>query len=139
MERLFEDDLAGAREVRLVGTAPRRRVRPDRPIDTLNRGARRGVVGSGSGSSVTIVRVGSAALQKSGASLRTYEHALAAATSATLLGISLVGLRFPRLLSWTLALIGTLFGALGVMRAAQSVLSGRETPREPDNTESPKR
>jgi len=83
--------------------------------------------------------VGSAALQKSGAPLRTYEHALAAATSATLLGSSLVGLRFPRLLSWPLAFIGTLFGALGVMRAARSVLSGRETPREPDDTESPKR
>ena len=139
LERHFEDDLADAREVRLVGTAPRRGVRPDRPIDTSNRGARRGVVGSGSGSSATIVRVGSAALQKSGAPLRTYEHALAAATSATLLRISLVGLRFPRLLSWPLALIGTLFGALGVMRAMRSVLSGRETPREPDDTESPKR
>src|SRR5215217_3486139 len=69
MERLFEEDLAYAREVRLVGS--HREVRPDHRVDTSNRGARRGVVGSGSGSSATIVRVGSAALQKSGAPLRT--------------------------------------------------------------------
>ena len=117
MERLFEEDLADAREVRLVGSP--RAVRPDRRIDTSNRGARRGVVGSGSGSSATIVRVGSAALQKSGSPLRTHEHALAAATSGALLGISLLGLRFPRILAWPLALVGTLFGALGVVRAAR--------------------
>jgi cardiolipin synthase len=69
MENLFDEDLADAREVRLVGS--HRKVRPDHRIDTTNRGARRGVVGSGSGSSATIVRVGSAALQKSGAPLRT--------------------------------------------------------------------
>jgi cardiolipin synthase A/B len=139
MEQLFEADLANAREVRLVGTATRREVRPDHTIETSNRGARRGVVGSGSGSSATIVRVGSAALQKSGAPLHTHEHALAAATSTSLLGVSLLGLRFPRLLAWPLAFIGTLFGALGVMRAVRSTLSGRETPREPDNTESSER
>ena len=119
MEALFEEDLADAREVRLVGTDSRREVRPDRRIDNSNRGARRGVVGSGSGSSATIVRVGSAAIQKSGAPLRTHEHALAAATSGVLLGFSLLGLRFPRLLAWPLALVGTLFGALGVVRAAR--------------------
>ena len=119
MEALFEEDLADAREVRLVGTDSRREVRPDRRIDTSNRGARRGVVGSGSGSSATIVRVGSAAIQKSGAPLRTHEHALAAAASGALLGFSLLGLRFPRLLAWPLALVGTLFGALGVVRAAR--------------------
>jgi len=120
MEALFKGDLADAREVRLVGTGgSRREVRPDRRIDTSNRGARRGVVGSGSGSSATIVRVGSAALEKSGTPLRTHEHALAAATSGALLGISLLGLRFPRLLAWPLALVGTLFGALGVVRATR--------------------
>jgi cardiolipin synthase A/B len=119
MEALFEEDLADAREVRLVGTDSRREVRPDRRIDNSNRGARRGVVGSGSGSSATIARVGSAAIQKSGAPLRTHEHALAAATSGALLGFSLLGLRFPRLLAWPLALVGTLFGALGVVRAAR--------------------
>jgi cardiolipin synthase A/B len=139
MERLFEEDLANAREVRLVSSARGTKAEPDRPINDSNRGARRGVVGSGTGSSATIVRVGSAALQKSGAPLRTHEHALAAATSASLLGISLLGLRFPRLLAWPLALIGTVFGGLGVVRAARSVLSGRDSPPEPENTESGER
>ena len=118
MENLFEEDLAAAREVRLVGSHGE--VRPDHRIDTTNRGARRGVVGSGSGSSATIARVGSAALQKSGAPLRTHEHALAAAVSGGLLGVSLLGLRFPRILAWPLALVGALFGGLGVVRAARS-------------------
>ncbi len=119
MERLFEEDLSAAREVRLVERATPG-VRPERPIDTSNRGARRGVVGSGSGSSATIARVGSVALQKSGAPLALDEHALAAAVSATLLGISLLGLRFPRILAWPLAAIGVLLGGLGVVRAARS-------------------
>src|SRR3712207_5543472 len=135
MERLFEEDLADAREVRLVSSPRGTKAEPDRPIDDSNRGVRRGVVGSGSGSSATIVRVGSVALQKGGAPLRTHEHALAAATSASLLSISLLTLRFPRLLAWPLALIGALFGGLGVMRAARSALSGRAAPRERDNTE----
>src|ERR671916_1057152 len=126
MERLFEEDLANAREVRLVRSARGPEVRPQGPIDASNRGARRGVVGSGSGSSATIVRVGSVALQKSGAPLRTHEHALAAATSTTLLGVSLLGLRFPRLLAWPLALIGALFGGLGVVRAARSARVERQ-------------
>jgi cardiolipin synthase len=127
MEALFEEDLVNAREVRLVGTGSNRReVRPERRIDTSNRGARRGVVGSGSGSSATIVRVGSTALQKGGAPLRTHEHALAAATSGALFGISLLGLRFPRLLAWPLSLVGTLFGGLGVVRAARSARIARQ-------------
>jgi cardiolipin synthase len=132
MEQLFEEDLANAREVLLVRTARGPKVEPTGPIDGSNRGARRGVVGSGSGSSATIVRAGTAALQKSGAPLRTHEHALAAATSATLLGISLLVVRFPRILAWPLALIGTLFGGLGVVRAVRSALSRRESLDDPD-------
>ena len=102
-------------------------MRPDHRIDTTNRRARRGVVGSGSGSSATIVRVGSAALQKSGAPLRTHEHALAA-VSGGLLGISLLGLRFPRILAWPLALVGTIFGGLGVVRTARSARAENVLP-----------
>jgi cardiolipin synthase len=132
MEQLFEEDLANAREVLLVRTARGPKVEPTGPIDASNRGARRGVVGSGSGSSATVVRVGTAALQQSGAPLRTHEHALAAATSATLLGISFLVVRFPRILAWPLALIGTLFGGLGVVRAVRSALSRRESLDDPD-------
>ena len=53
MEQLFEDDLADAREIRLVRSRQRLEVRPEHPIDTANRGARRGAVGSDSGSAAT--------------------------------------------------------------------------------------
>jgi cardiolipin synthase A/B len=128
MEQLFEEDLADAREVRLVGTAHRPKVHTQRPIDATNRGARRGAVGSGSGSSATIVRVGSAVLQKSGAPLSTHEYALAATASGALLAVSLLGARFPRLVAWPLTTAGGLFGGLGVLRAVRSALSDR-TPR----------
>lgn len=82
---------------------------------TTRRMVRRGVVGSGSGSSATLVRVRRAALRKSGAPLRTHEHALAAVTSATLVGVSLLGLRFPRLLARRPALFSALFAWLGLV------------------------
>jgi hypothetical protein len=82
-------------------------------------------VGSGSGGSATILRVGSTALQKSGYPLETHEHALAGAASGALLGASLVGLRFPRSLAWPLAAVGALYGGLGVLRAARSAISDR--------------
>jgi cardiolipin synthase len=128
MEGLFEDDLSNAREIRLVRTGRGARAEPSRPIDASNRGARRGVVGSGSGSAPTLARVGSVALQKSGAPLDTHEHALAAAASGALLGASLLGARFPRLVAWPLTATGALLGGLGVLRAARSALSG-QTPR----------
>jgi hypothetical protein len=111
MEQLFEEDLAGAREVHLVRTGQDQKVQPERPIDTTDRRARWGAVGSGTGSAATLTRVGSAALQKSGAPLRTHEHALAAAASGALLGSSLLVARFPRLLAWPLAAVGGLMGA----------------------------
>jgi len=55
--------------------------------------------------------------------------------SGGLLGVSLLGARFPRLFAWPLAALGTAFGGLGVLRAARSALSGRATLREPDNSE----
>src|SRR5215211_1067298 len=101
MEELFEEDLSNDRD------------------------ARRGVVGSGSGGSATILRVGSTALQKSGYPLETHEQALAAAASSALLGASLLSLRFPRFLAWPLATVGALYGGLGVLRAARSAISER--------------
>jgi cardiolipin synthase A/B len=125
MEELFEEDLSNAREVLLAGSAAHPRVRPERPIQFSDRDARRGVAGSGSGGSATILRVGSTALQKSGYPLETHEHALAAAASGALLGASLLSLRFPRFLAWPLATVGALYGGLGVLRAARSTLSDR--------------
>ena len=45
--------------------------------------------------------------------------------SGTLLGVSLLSLRFPRFLAWPLAATGALYGGLGVLRAARSALSDR--------------
>src|SRR5919107_541728 len=123
MEEMFEEDLAHAREVRLSQARRYPRARPDSRIETADRQARRGVVGSGSGASATITRVGSTALQKSGAPVNTYENALAAAASGTLLGSSLLAARFPRLVAWPLAATGGLLGGIGILRAARSALS----------------
>ncbi len=136
MEEMFEEDLDHAREVRLTGTGRRPRVRPDRRIETADRRARRGVVGSGSGGAAVATRVGSVALQNSSAPINTHEHALAAAASAALLGTSLLAARFPRLVAWPLAATGGLLGGIGVLRAARSALSDRvPEPPDPDHPE----
>lgn len=132
MERLFEDDLSNAREIRLVRTKRGTRTEPTGPVDTSNRGARRGVAGSGSGSAPTFARVSSIALQKTGVPLNRHEHAIAAAASATLLGTSLLGMRFPRLVAWPLTAAGVLFGGLGIVRATRAALSDDPAPSDPN-------
>ena len=132
MEQLFEEDLAGAREIHLVRTGKDLKVQPERPIDTTDRRVREGPVGSDTGSAGTLTRVGSAAVQKSGAPLNTHEYALAAAASGALLGSSLLVGRFPRLVAWPLAAAGGLLGGLGVLRAARSAISG-DVPVSPDS------
>src|SRR5215203_6137400 len=127
IEELFEEDLSNAREVRLEGSGQHRRVRPDGRVDTTDSGARAGVVGSGTGSGATISRVVPTLIQKGAAPLRTHEHALAAAASGALLGVSLLGARFPRLVAWPLVAVGALLGGLGVVRAARSTFSERMT------------
>ena len=123
MEQLFEEDLAGAREVHLVRTGRGEKARPESSIDTEDRRARRSAVGSGTGSGAILARVGSVALQKSGAPLNTHEQALSAAASGALLGSSLLVGRFPRLVAWPLAAVGGLLGGLGVLRAVRSAIS----------------
>src|SRR5829696_8361250 len=129
MEQLFEDDVSNSREVRLEGSGQRRRVRPDGRVDTSDSGARAGVVGSGTGSGATVSRVVPTLVQKGTAPLQTHEHAIAAAASGVLLGASLLGARFPRLVAWPLVAVGALLGGLGVVRAVQSTLSDREEDR----------
>src|SRR5215203_2119157 len=129
MEQLFEDDISNSREVRLEGSGQHRRVRPDRPVDTSDRRVRSGVVGGGTGSGATVARVGTTLLAKVSAPLQTHEHALAAAASGALLGASLLGARFPRLVAWPLTAVGAFIGGLGVLRAVQSTLSDREEDR----------
>jgi cardiolipin synthase A/B len=129
MEELFEDDVSKSREVRLEGSGQRQRVRPDRPVDTTDSGARAGVVGSGTGSGAALSRVGTAVFQKGTAPLQTHEHVMAAAASGVLLGASLLGARFPRLVAWPLTAVGAFLGGLGLLRAVQSTLSDRKQNR----------
>jgi cardiolipin synthase len=137
MEELFEGDLANAREVHLIRTGRNQEVRSEGSVETSDRGARGGVVGGGTGSGATVSRVGSALLQKGGAPLSTHEHALAAAASGTLLGVSLLGARFPRLIAWPLVAVGALFGGLGVVRAVRSAVSKRGPLRDPNGSDGP--
>jgi cardiolipin synthase len=129
MEALFEDDISNSREVHLEGSGPHRRVRTDRQVDTTDSRARAGVVGGGTGSGATISRVVPTLVQKGAAPQQTHEHALAAAASGALLGASLVGARFPRLVAWPLTAVGALLGGLGLVRAARSTLSERGPDR----------
>jgi cardiolipin synthase len=129
MEELFEEDISNSREVRLEGSGRRQRVRPQGRVDTTDSGARAGVVGSGTGSGATVSRVVPTLVQKGAAPVQTHEHAIAAAASGALLGASLVGARFPRLVAWPLTAVGAFLGGLGVLRAVQSRLSDREPER----------
>ncbi len=74
-------------------------------------------------------------MQKSTTPLETHERAFAAAASATLLGSSLVVARFPRLLAWPLALLGVLFGSIGVLRAVRLTFSKRSVESSPELSE----
>jgi cardiolipin synthase A/B len=125
MEELFEDDISKSREVHLESSGRGTRVRPQGQVDTSDSGARAGVVGSGTGSGATLSRVGTTVFQKGTAPLQTHEHAIAVAASGTLLGVSLLGARFPRLVAWPLVALGALLGGLGLVRAVQSTLSDR--------------
>jgi cardiolipin synthase len=134
MEELFEDDVSKSREVRLESSGRGPRVRPERPVDTRDSRARAGVVGSGTGSGATISRVVPTIVQKGAAPLKTHEHALAFVASGALLGGSLLGARFPRLVAWPLTAVGAFLGGLGVLRAVRSTLSDREKDRQDSGT-----
>jgi cardiolipin synthase A/B len=129
MEELFEDDISKSREVRLESSSRGPRVRPERPVDTTDSRARAGVAGGGTGSGATLSRMVPTIVQKGAAPLQTHEHAIAVAASGALLGASLLGARFPRLVAWPLTAVGALLGGLGVLRAIQSTLSDREKDR----------
>ncbi len=132
MEQLFEDDVSNSREVRLEMSGQGQRVRPDRQVDTSDSGARAGIVGGGTGSGATLSRVVPTLLAKGTTPLQTHEHALAAAASGALLGASLLGARFPRLVAWPLTAVGALLGGLGAVRAVRSAFSDRD-PDQPES------
>lgn len=117
MEEMFEGDLANAREVRLGG--PRRRPSPERSISRSERRRRRGGPESGARAAATVRRVGGTALRESADPLRSHERAVAATVGGVLIGLSLLGARFPRALAWPLAAVGGLLGTSFLLSAAK--------------------
>jgi hypothetical protein len=58
-------------------------------------------------------------LRKGSAPIRTHERAFAAAAGGVLLGASVLGVRFPRLLAWPLSAVGGTVGGLSILRAVR--------------------
>ena len=72
-------------------------------------------------------QVGSAALRAPGKELAAHERAVAAGISGGLLGLSLLGARFPRFLAWPLAAVCGLLGTAGLLRALRNSATGADT------------
>jgi cardiolipin synthase len=116
MEAMYEDDLANAREIRLAGR--RRGPRPTRPESRAERDARQHHPRVRSSGSAGLARV-SAAIQTAGSdSLKRNERTIGATIGALLVGVSILSARFPRLIAWPLAALGTLIGGISLIRAA---------------------
>jgi len=114
MEEMFEEDLADSLPVRLDGfgrpKGEQRRRTPSKIRSTL------GSEGSGSRVAATAARTG-AAMIRGEEELRGYERTVAVTTSAGLLGVTLLGVRFPRSLAWPVAAATGLVGASGLLRS----------------------
>ncbi len=123
MEAMFETDLANAREIRLARRGHRQKAQPERRLSPAEREARRETQGRmperRSAAVATLSRVGQFAFQESDEALSKHERAVTGTISGMLLVISLLSARFPRLLAWPLAAVGTLLGWAGLLRAAR--------------------
>jgi len=118
MEAMYEEDLGNAREIRLGGVGRHGGPRATRPESRAERVARQHHPRVRSSGSVGLVRV-SAAIQTAGSdSLQRNERTIGATIGALLLTVSLLSVRFPRVIAWPLALLGALVGAISLVRAA---------------------
>lgn len=129
MEAMFEEDLLHAREIRLGGHARRPAARPDRPITPAERRMQRRSPGSGSRAVAIATRVGVGAVQASGARLARQERVVGGAISAGLLGIGLLGARFPRLLAWPAAGISGATGIASLLRTIRPAAPKQRSAR----------
>ncbi len=129
MEAMYEEDLAHSREIRLGGSPRRMRPRPDRPESRAERYDRthRPFVRSLLWAAIARVRAAFGAATTD--TLQQHERTVGAAIGATLLSLSVLSARFPRLLAWPLAAIGGLFGAVSLVRAAGPVEPAEPPPR----------
>jgi cardiolipin synthase len=106
--------------------------RVGRFVTTYDTRKRRIGCDSGTGSGATVSRLGTTLIQKGAAPLQTHERALATAASGALLGASLLGARFPRLVAWPLTAAGAFLGGLGLVRAARSTVSDGRSAHDSD-------
>jgi cardiolipin synthase len=114
MEAMYEQDLANAREIRLGGTRflhPQ----PTRPASSNEKIARRQRQMGPVVAEVTAMRIG-AALQSATGDVQGNERRITTLISGLLLGISLLAMRFPHLIAWPLAVLGSLIGGAGLVR-----------------------
>ncbi|CAN5607710.1 hypothetical protein BH24GEM3_BH24GEM3_25490 [soil metagenome] len=116
MEAMFLEDLAEAREIRLHPGRRRPRVHPERPRTRAERQAQRKIRRPGQRTAASLARLGGAAFGGGEESLRRHERMIEAAVSGSVLGLSLLGAGFPRLLAWPIAVVGGVVGAAGVVR-----------------------
>ncbi|HNP84626.1 MAG TPA: phospholipase D-like domain-containing protein [Kouleothrix sp.] len=116
MEKMYEHDLAHAREIRLSGKR-RLRPRPIRPESRAERQARRHRSDSSVKASLAMARVG-AAIQTAGSeTLKNNDRTISAVAGAALVSLALLIARWPRLLAWPLALVSGLLGGVSLSRA----------------------
>jgi cardiolipin synthase len=131
MEKMYEEDLAHAREICLSGKR-RLRPRPERPESRAERQARRHRTDGRAKASVAMARVG-AAIQTAGSeTLKNNDRTIGATFGGALLALSLLAARWPRVLAWPLALVGALVGGISLSRAiASPQQKGRSAFRRP--------
>lgn len=135
MEKMFEEDLDDAREIFLGGTPRRPRAVPERRISPAERRVQRETPGSGPRAVATASRLGSAVFMDSAPPVRTHQRKIGAALAATALGVSALGVRYPRLLAWPLAGVTGFAGTLSLVHTAQRAWARHVTNRDGDTTE----
>lgn len=132
MEELFEQDFANSREIRPGCAVRRANAKPEGATGGGEAGAGRPGKRGASRAPAALSRVGAEALRKGVAPEHAPEQAVAAAAGIAVLGASLLGARYPRLVAWPLAAAGAVVGGSVLLRAARRIAQG---PRERDPTE----
>lgn len=124
MEELFEQDFANSREIRPGRTARRAKAKPEGASGGGATGANRPGRRGASGAPAALSRVGAEAFRKSVAPEQAQEQAVAAGVGAAVLGASLLGARYPRLVAWPLVAAGGVVGGSVLLRAAWRLAQG---------------
>jgi cardiolipin synthase A/B len=135
MERMFEEDLADAREVILESRGPGRnpRPRPESPATKPERRAQRRPQEAAPRALATATRLGRTAFEMtSSEGLKQHERSVVAAVAGAALATGLAGARFPKALAWPLAALLGLLGVTGLLHAARPDEERTPGSRPPD-------